>query len=227
MSDLQAHSPGNVALRDIGRRRQALPAYGMAAWLIVVTPVCANVQHVTVDFSRYSPSAAANLRHNDDLEDFIGMSTSDDHLTANRTAVVAISTFLGSAGVAELQSVAPSGREWHVRDVMNWAMQNSGERQLTAPELERVRQAVHDLPRQSSFPDPGNLVIVSFRGGSQWTTRCYDQRNPPDALRRIKTVIDGSKFVTIFEEQVEAVTAAKKRVEPHARPPLPVFPGPN
>jgi hypothetical protein len=136
----------------------------------------------------------------------------DDRFTQNRTAVVAISTLLDDAGAAELKSVAPNGREWFVRDVVDWAMQNFGQRQLTAQQLEQLQQAVHDLPGQNSYPDVGHLVIVSFRDGTHWITRCYDQRNPPDALKRIEALIAGSRVLSLLEEEAESDAVAKKMV---------------
>lgn len=146
------------------------------------------------------------------LQKFVGMHLGNDRFTQNRTAVVAISTLLGGDGAAQLESVAPNGRGWFVRDVFNWAMQNSGQRQFTTQQLDQLRQAVHDLPDQNSYPDVGHLVIVSFREGSRWVTRCFDQRNPPDALKRIEAIIAGARVLTFLEEQAERDTAAKKMV---------------
>jgi hypothetical protein len=197
-------------MRGANRLRVGLSLFVIGSFLISSRSSFAQVQNVTADFSHY-PQAAATSPMNG-LQEFVGMHLGDDRFTQNRTAVVAISTMLGGDNAAELESVAPNGREWFVRDVFNWAMQNSGQRQFTPPQLDQLRQAVRDLPEQNSYPDVAHLVIISFRDGPRWVTRCYDQRNPPDALKRIEASIAGARVLGLLEEQAERDAAAKKLI---------------
>jgi hypothetical protein len=190
--------------------RLILWSFAALFFLVSVVLIWTQRHGPSLDFWHYPPAYAWNSR--DGVQEFIRLQTGDDYLTANRTALVAISTLQAGEKAAQLQSVKPNGREWHVLDVVDWAMQAMGQRQLTAPQVEQLRQAVHDLPEQGSYPDAGHLVIVSFRDDSGWITRYYDQRAPPEALKRIQAIIAAAHELTFLEEQAEAAAAARKMV---------------
>ena len=56
---------------------------------------------------------------------------------------------------------------------------------LTDTQLIAVASALHQLPPTNSLPPIDELVLVSFRLGTDWITHSYDKRRLPKAMRQI------------------------------------------
>ena len=62
-------------------------------------------------------------------------------------------------------------------------------KQLSDTNLTSLRAAIRELPAESVLPPIERLVIVSFRDGTNWVTRSYDDDALPKPMRRIYDII--------------------------------------
>jgi hypothetical protein len=56
---------------------------------------------------------------------------------------------------------------------------------LTQTQLGAVASAIHELPPTNALPPIDELVLVSFRQGTNWVTHSYDKRSLPKAMSQI------------------------------------------
>jgi hypothetical protein len=63
---------------------------------------------------------------------------------------------------------------------------------LSETQLKTVVSAIRELPPTNALPPIENLVLVSFRQGTNWVTRSYDKRSPPKAMELIGEVQQAS-----------------------------------
>ena len=59
---------------------------------------------------------------------------------------------------------------------------------LPEAQLKALPSAIRELPPTNALPSIDDLVIVSFRQGTNWITRTYDKRNLPKPVERISQI---------------------------------------
>jgi hypothetical protein len=107
--------------------------------------------------------------------------------------LVVISSFPSGARFAVQYFVTLSGEESDRRDVYNWAIQDSHNKQLSEAEIKGLRSAILKLPAGIKSPQIEHLVIVSSLEGTDWVTRTYDSDALPKAMQQIYEII-GERF---------------------------------
>jgi hypothetical protein len=60
--------------------------------------------------------------------------------------------------------------------------------QLSETQLKTVVSAIREFPPTNALPPIEDLVLVSFRQGTNWVTRSCDKRSPPKAMELIGAV---------------------------------------
>jgi hypothetical protein len=108
----------------------------------------------------------------------------------NRTNLVLVSAYEDQARTVTEISVGENGQEQHHRTSQG-AVQGTESRQLTPLELQSLRSTLGGLPAESVYPPLDHLVIVSYRDGTNWTTRTYDSAATPVALQGIYDLLMG------------------------------------
>jgi hypothetical protein len=71
---------------------------------------------------------------------------------------------------------------------------------LTETQLKAVASAIYELTPTNALPPIDELVLVSFRQGTNWITHSYDKRSLPQAMRQIYD-IRRRKWVRSFTVQ--------------------------
>ncbi len=112
---------------------------------------------------------------------------------AQQTNLLAVSAFPSGGTFALEYFVTESGRERDLRNVWNWAIQDTHSKQLSEIALKSLRSAIRDLPSESMSPPIDRLVVISFREGTNWVTRSYDSSALPNPMRQIYNII-GERF---------------------------------
>jgi hypothetical protein len=59
---------------------------------------------------------------------------------------------------------------------------------LPEAQLKALLSAIRVLPPTNALPPIDDLVIVSFRQGTNWITRTYNKRNLPKPVERISQI---------------------------------------
>ncbi len=152
-------------------------------FLFTIQTARADDKTTALDFSRYSQTEAFRY--------YFTLHSASWNL--QHTNLLAISAFPTGGGFALQYSVSGSGQERDWRDVYNWAIQASHERKLSTDDQKSLRSAISLLPAHSELPPIDRLVIVSFRDGTNWVTRSYDDQSLPDAMRKIYGIV-GERF---------------------------------
>ena len=109
--------------------------------------------------------------------------------------ILAISDFFMGDDVALEYTVTEAGQEFDVRDVHNWAHQDSHSKQLSGADMKNLGKAIRQLPVDAWMPPRNRLVLVSFKQGTNWISRSYDRQALPDPMRKIYDII-GERFET-------------------------------
>jgi len=149
----------------------ALFSFASQAW--------AQTNYLT-DFSRYPQTEAFRF--------FVSRQTNGAAQLA-ATNLLAITSFLGVDKVVLNYCVREDGHETDCREVYNWAVQASHEKQLSSDSMKSLRVAIGELPVQNELPPVGRLVMVGFSNGTNWVTRSYDNNALPEAMRKIYKII--------------------------------------
>jgi hypothetical protein len=133
------------------------------------------------DFSKYpqTGSFVACMR---------GQTNAASHLH-QRTNLLAITAYPAGGRCAHQYFVTESGQESDHPNVVNVAPQSSRRKQLSETNLTSLRAAIRELPAESVLPPIERLVIVSFRDGTNWVTRSYDDDALPKPMRQIYDII--------------------------------------
>jgi hypothetical protein len=106
-----------------------------------------------------------------------------------RTNLLAITAYPAGGRCALQYFVTESGQASDHRNVYNGPIQSSRRKQLLETNLTSLRAAIRELPAESVLPPIERLVIVSFRDGTNWVTRSYDDDALPKPMRRIYDII--------------------------------------
>jgi hypothetical protein len=109
-----------------------------------------------------------------------------------RTNLLAITVSPAGGRCAHQYFVTESGRESDHPNVYSF-IQGSRSKQLSDTNLTSLRAAIRELPAESVLPPIERLVIVSFRDGTNWVTRSYDDDALPKPMRQIYDII-GEQF---------------------------------
>ena len=107
-----------------------------------------------------------------------------------RTNLLAITAYPAGGRCAHQYFVTESGRESDHPNVYSF-LQGSHSKQLSNTNLTSLRAAIRELPAESVLPPIERLVIVSFREGTNWVTRSYDDEALPKPMRQIYDIIGG------------------------------------
>jgi len=105
-----------------------------------------------------------------------------------RTNLLAITAYPAGGRCAHQYFVTESGRESDHPNVYSF-IQGSHSKQLSDTNLTSLRAAIRELPAESVLPPIERLVIVSFREGTNWVTRSYDDDALPKPMRQIFDII--------------------------------------
>jgi hypothetical protein len=139
------------------------------------------------DFSGYPQTEA--------FQSFINAQTNVNLNLFRQTNILKIVYFFRNDAVGLLYIVNENGKELDVRDVYNFAMEASHQKQLSEDQLNDLRLAIKELPEKDILPPIRQLVVVSFNDGTNWVTRSYDRTNLPPAMHKIHSII-GERFET-------------------------------
>lgn len=102
-----------------------------------------------------------------------------------RTNLLAITAYPAGGRCSLHYSVTESGH----RNAYTGAIPASHWKQLSDTNLTSLRAAIRELPAESVLPPIERLVIVSFRDGTNWVTRSYDDDALPKPMRQIYDII--------------------------------------
>ena len=100
-----------------------------------------------------------------------------------------ITAFYDNDRTALLYMVIEKGEATDVREVYDWAHQDSHRKQLSTTELKNLREVIRQLPAKNTYPPLNRLVIVRFREGTTWTSRSFDSLALPEPMRRIYDIV--------------------------------------
>jgi hypothetical protein len=78
-----------------------------------------------------------------------------------------------------------------VREVYDWASQNSESRKLSHSQVESLKEVVSALPLTTPNVLFGRGIHVAFANGGKVQTRTYDRRAAPQILRRLYDIGGG------------------------------------
>ena len=106
-----------------------------------------------------------------------------------RTNLLAITAQPAGGRCALQYFVTESGQESEHRNVYNGPIQPSRRKQLSQTNLTSLRAAIRELPAERVLPPIERLVIVSFREGTNWVTRSYDDDAHLKPMRQIFDII--------------------------------------
>jgi hypothetical protein len=102
-----------------------------------------------------------------------------------RTNLLAITAYPAGGRCSLHYLVTESGR----RNAYSGVIPASHWKQLSDTNLTSLRAAIRELPAESVLPPIERLVIVSFRDGTNWVTRRYDDDALPKPMRQIFDII--------------------------------------
>ena len=139
------------------------------------------------DFSGYPQTEA--------FQQFINGQTNANWNLIHRTNLLTIVYFFRNDAVGLQYFVYDSGKESDVRNVYNFAFEDSHQKQLDETQLQNLRSAIKELPAKNILPPIRQLVVVSFKDGTNWVTHSYDRTNLPPAMHKIHNII-GERFET-------------------------------
>ncbi len=100
--------------------------------------------------------------------------------------VLALTTF-HERGVRKYFT-GPKGENYSHRN-SGMAIQNTQGRELKPEDITRLRGLFRELPTTNARPALERLVLLSYRDGTNWTTRVYDNGDRPKPLQEIFQVI--------------------------------------
>lgn len=145
-----------------------------------LTSMLAGDQEAAPNFSRYG---------NGLLWESMEMETesSDWHLLWNSNVVV-MSEFRRGGIVAVKWCVDDAGADKYV--TFNILDMHSSNGHVSQPKLETLRAAIRGLPATNALPPIDDLLIVSFRQGTNRITRSYDKRAPSKSASQIHDLIE-------------------------------------
>ncbi len=152
--------------------------------IVALASARADEKAVVPDFSGYAQTEG--FRHH------VSINT-NGAVNLQRTNILAIAAFPKGNSFALEYFVTESGQEYDWRNVWNWAIQASQKKQLPEADLESLRSAIRELPRENMSPPIERLVIVSFRDGTNWVTHTYDSGALSKPMRQIYDII-GERF---------------------------------
>lgn len=133
------------------------------------------------------------------------MTVVEEHITvaknaAPETNLLVITSYLRPKDSTYLRYyVKTSGRCLDYRDT-GYAIQASNRKQLEAQELQALQGAFRQVPDGCVYPPYERLLIMSYRDGTNWTTRTFDRARLPLAFGKIYEVI-GERFETKRERE--------------------------
>ena len=150
-------------------------------WVLVLVSVRAEENVSAPDFSKYPQISHYLNGHTNALWHF------------QKKNVLSVSAFPAGDRYELMYRVTEDGKEMDCRFVWDRGMHSRHEKQLSATNLTNLRSAIRKLPAQSVSPPIESLVVVSFREGTNWTSRSYDADNLPQSMRQIYDIV-GERF---------------------------------
>lgn len=102
--------------------------------------------------------------------------------------LLAMTTFHAEMALEYFTFEVPEVKNYSHRNT-GMAMQNTQGRQLKAEDIPRLKGLFKELPATNSLPARHRLVLLSYRDGTNWITRAFDNGDRPKALQEIFWVI--------------------------------------
>jgi hypothetical protein len=180
--------------------------------VLVLASGCGNVSHSTapqmttesaeliepIDWSGYPETTAfESFRHAHDSPE--GWS-SPRYRGRGARPILAITWFLSENANAALRyAVLEDGEAWDSRDIFDWAVQDTRDREIDAAQLRELNALLAKLPRSVHLPPLRRLVIVSRRVGT-WRTDVYDSEKLPPEMVAIMRIV-GERYETLRPQQ--------------------------
>jgi hypothetical protein len=120
---------------------------------------------------------------------FVGCHTN----AAARTNLLLMTAFL-SYNSALQYIVRSDGFEYDYAEVTPTGGHKAGrQRRLSTNEVARLSEAIRRFPAYDRVPPIGNLLVVSFMRGTNWTTHSYNWDSPPTPVREAFAIIGERK----------------------------------
>jgi len=95
--------------------------------------------------------------------------------------------------------VRTDGLEDNWTDVLPFRGSRGGtQKQLSEGDLRRLSEAIRRFPPHDRYPPIGNLLVVSFMRGTNWTSHSYNWASPPPPVKEAFDII-GESWVTRHE----------------------------
>jgi hypothetical protein len=111
-----------------------------------------------------------------------------------QTNLLAIQSFFSTNTLSTSFYVKQYGFEENAR-YLPYAIQAYHARQLSADSLKDLRSVILELPSHNESPSLDQLVLVSFRDGTNWVTRSYDNQALPTPMLKIYDIISKAQKV--------------------------------
>jgi hypothetical protein len=105
-------------------------------------------------------------------------------------SLLVMTWFLRGPKIGLVYTVSQEGASFNVRDVYNWAHQDSQKGQLSDKELARLRILVSKLPASTAKPPIERTVVVSFARERKWCTEIYDSASLPGTLEETMQIVE-------------------------------------
>jgi len=94
--------------------------------------------------------------------------------------------FYGGRPKVSMQNMlSENGNLKSYRDVFNWAIQASGNKQIEASKMSLIKEQLKEVPNSDSHPPLTKLLIFSFQRDGKWHTRTFDKFKSPASVTRV------------------------------------------
>jgi hypothetical protein len=92
-------------------------------------------------------------------------------------------------------SLTNEGREFDVRNIHDWAAQNSHQRELSKGVVAKITDLLRGLPYPAERNIPKDwLVVVKFRDGNKVRVREYHRKRLPPSLKEVLELLGEIRF---------------------------------
>ena len=100
----------------------------------------------------------------------------------------------GRQNVGLVCHVSANGQMFTVRDVYNWALQDSNRSQLTPARMTALKKTLQKMPPNSAQLTLQNLLVVHFIEAGQPVTRIYDRSRLPPAIVKLYQTLSATEI---------------------------------
>lgn len=119
---------------------------------------------------------------------YLGVHTNPQICLHRWTNILAMTIVHNQANVVSVYYVGEQGQNYSHRN--RWyGINGSQSRNLNPGHLVELRTQLNRLPATNATPPINQLVLLSFRSGTNWVTHTYDNVHRPQALQAILDII--------------------------------------